>query len=655
METKYEQLLTDEIRSAHRQTPIDWEGLLQNIQDAYLARISDLTHAIQKEAIQNSLDARYNDEVVEVRFHLMDRVQPPVFVIQDSGTSGLTGRILSQEELGSDLPEEERWGRFEGFAFIRPSPTALGARGQGKFIFVLHSQTRTIVYDTLRRDGVYRLGARELGRLAPPAEGGEAKTRLKRWLPFLEPLQRPGARVIILRPVPELIESLKNGQLKRHIQTTWWRPIEEGALKVVLAHNNRESEVSAPSDIPQEDSGEVKVWIKNWDPLTSRRRSLRAKRLHLWHSPSPSPDMVGIAVLRSGMVITRIPAGELVDLPSEVANKICGYIEVDEGAETLLKREEDPTHYGFKRTATAFGRGIVADIRNYLARQLREFAETKLGLRPDERPAGFRELLKRFNMLIRNLHLLPTRGRTRSGGRSGTHPKDTSVVIRPAFPRGYLRANFGEQVNFELEIVNRTPHTLRARVESWTEQKGQKIWKSSFPDTTVKAKERKPLGMQSFLVRAGEYAEGKCKLFARLTCIKHPAHEKGEVLDTATLVFWVNQDPQLSGWSIVDVRLVHPLEGEYQGRRFNREFAVDSHGSGGYILKVNDSHPAYMRRAATPEGKEEYVAELLARALPLILAMEGQEPFRGDVGSEEAVRRSLELTSLILDKLRLRR
>jgi hypothetical protein len=352
------------------------------------------------------------------------------------------------------------------------------------------------------------------------------------------------------------------------------------------------------------------------------------------------------------MVITRIPASELVDLPHEKASKICGYIEVDQGAEILLKREEDPTHYGFKRTATAFGHGIVAEIRRYLAQQLREFAEAKLGLGAVERPAGFYELLRKFNALLQRLGLLPSyTGHGRGGRRPPIPPKDLGVIIRPHFPRSYLRVDVGEEARFNLEVVNRTNSRLKATVEAWTEQAGSRIWTLDPQNVVVGAGKRELLEEKGFTIEAGRYAQGACKLFAKLKCLEHPAHSLGEELDTAVLIFWINQDPQWLGWPISEILHVTSLEEEYKGQRFQRQFSVEPRREGGYCLKINTGHPLWAKRATTPAEAQEYTKEILARATPLILAMEGQEPFRGNVVSGEAVKRSLNLSSLILEHL----
>src|SRR5262245_5985089 len=144
-------------RAEARSTVINWRQLVQNIKDQYIQHAS-VTDGVQKDAIQNGWDARTkkNGRGWRIRFQLNTSSKPNWFSFTDSGTYGLTGRILRPEELEADLPAHERWGRFENLAFTKghaEERAALGARGQGKFIFVAASENLRILYDTLRADG----------------------------------------------------------------------------------------------------------------------------------------------------------------------------------------------------------------------------------------------------------------------------------------------------------------------------------------------------------------------------------------------------------------------------------------------------------------------------------------------------------------------
>lgn len=214
-----------------RRTVRNWPEDVRAIVDGYRAHTT-IPHAVQKDAIQNAWSAKNNNkgrgwsftfELIEVR----DR---NFLVMTDEGTTGLTGRVLTPEEYEMDLPREERWGRFEGVAFTQPrEERTLGSRGRGKFIFVGASKEYTILYDTLRDDGIYRFGFRTVTRTESPlhaVDGQDGKRMLSEITGgLIAPLSSVGTRVVIVDPVDELIEDIKNGNFLRCISETWWEII----------------------------------------------------------------------------------------------------------------------------------------------------------------------------------------------------------------------------------------------------------------------------------------------------------------------------------------------------------------------------------------------------------------------------------------------
>jgi hypothetical protein len=172
-------------KSDIRATVINWKNNLSSIIDGYNSVAPNIAHAIQKDAIQNGWDAkvRGNGGGWSFEFELLNHDGTNYLAMTDNGTTGLTGRILKPKDLEQDLPIEEKWGRFENVAFTKdPSENALGSRGRGKFIFVGASKKKTICYDTLRHDGLYRFGVRWLELTDSPIaayENKEAKKKLR--------------------------------------------------------------------------------------------------------------------------------------------------------------------------------------------------------------------------------------------------------------------------------------------------------------------------------------------------------------------------------------------------------------------------------------------------------------------------------------------
>ena len=189
-----------------RQRPADYIAICNNIADSYP---SGTPHGVQKDAIQNAVDAAKGRGAVNVKFDLIENAAGRFVTITDSNTSGLTGPVLRDvAEYDKELPDDYHWARFEAFAFTKEDPNAIGARGQGKFVFLRAAKSYTMYYDTLRKDGISRLGATQAQRTGCPIlpakddapwEGAHAAALLKAEC-GLDSLGTIGARIIIVDP-----------------------------------------------------------------------------------------------------------------------------------------------------------------------------------------------------------------------------------------------------------------------------------------------------------------------------------------------------------------------------------------------------------------------------------------------------------------------
>jgi len=178
-----------------RQRPLNYLEMCQTIAESYPFEIA---HGIQKDAIQNGMDALIGKGPLKFIFELIETSEGLFFTMTDNGTCGLTGPVLKFEDYEKELGPDYHWARFESFAFTKPDPDAIGARGQGKFVFLAGSKKGTMFYDSLRKDGTYRMGFTVATRTGCPMshrDEDEGRNFLNK-LTALAPLVKAGTRIV---------------------------------------------------------------------------------------------------------------------------------------------------------------------------------------------------------------------------------------------------------------------------------------------------------------------------------------------------------------------------------------------------------------------------------------------------------------------------
>ena len=157
---------------------------------------------------------------------------------------------------------------------------------------------------------------------------------------------------------------------------------------------------------PTIDSANFKVWITEWACLSGKtRKGLRIKKLHIvWSKELVQDDIQGIAIIRGGMIVERIPISDLLIAPDPIISKhIFGYVEGDLGVQHKLKECEDPTHYRFTKKAGWGNKNIYQAIKDYVAAQMQCFASAKLGSTLGKSSTGDYATLKEFNALLKSI------------------------------------------------------------------------------------------------------------------------------------------------------------------------------------------------------------------------------------------------------------
>ena len=448
------------------------------------------SHGLQKDAIQNSLDARKGKSLVRVEFKVIKNRREETFLtFKDSNTTGLTGDVVKDVADYKTLKRDDHWARFEGFAFTKDDPDALGARGQGKFIFLCASNQYKMFYDTLRDDGIYRLGATEatdVSRTIYPErgdkwEGDVAKSQLRK-LCDLEPIAEIGARIIVCDPSSEVLEEINNGAFERAIQETWFRAIEKMQLEVWLNVSGKNKKIELPSQypLPQNDASKTKVWAHKKDfsdsEISSSDGDFKIKNFcaaYLPHHKMPE-EFQGIAIVQNGMKICSL---NMEMAPADIRKRITGYIEFDKLLDRELRKgkNQHPNHYSLKwRSSTPRA------IKHFINRQLEDFGRKKLGIGEDKR-----EKQKRLQntaekeamvLLLRHASDINLRGRKKPGpGPTPDSPpqplmppahKEIGLIIQTQFPdaKKKPRIDWGEEMLLYLRCFNKTSDDVEGLV-----------------------------------------------------------------------------------------------------------------------------------------------------------------------------------------------
>jgi len=606
-----------------RPTVIFWPNEVAAIADAYLQH-RGLVHGVQKDAIQNSWDAREDKKGRNwsMTFELIESKAHGFFVFSDRGTKGLTGKVLKPEEMDQDLPEDQRWGRFESLAFKKTpeqEKAPLGSRGRGKFIFVAASRRYTILYDTLRKDGVYRLGVRWVvptQSLLCSWENDEARQKLFDMTEgALKPLDEVGTRVIIVDPKDELVEALRNGTVARFIGETWWEIIEKYAANIVLKFDQKEVRAVKPNDLelPENDTKDYAVWSKKNEKQKRGNVSFFVKRLQIVSAKkrSISEDLRGVAIQRGGMKICSISHRYL---PQNISETILGYVTLDEDAERELRQLEDPEHYSFD-----FSKGTARALRDYIQEELDEFAKRKLGWGADIRQIkranqqeAERQAIWAANRIAKKLGVLgKIREKTRRKGAKGREWKEIRLRLDCEFPKeDTIRINWGQKLReIVLEAVNDSSKPLYFKLKIFIRLYDKVVKTLLEKDITVQPSTTlQVFGPQTEQIEKKSYPE-KGKYFVVGRMVSLMPEDKGSELDEIKQAFFVEKDPPLKGL----FEKCEPI-----GTDPTWIGTVEKGDEGGWTLVYNIDHPSYLANDEPVEKQTDYLFRLAAHGICII-------------------------------------
>lgn len=626
-----------------RSTVINWPNQVRAIVDGYRG-YRGIIHGVQKDAIQNAWDARIDKKGRgwSCSFELILGKKYNFFTITDRGTHGLTGHVLSPEELELDLPVEERWGRFENVAFTKePSEEALGSRGRGKFIFVGASEISTVLYDSLREDGTYRFGFRTVVKTGSPIEAYDEKEgKGKLWeltQGVLHPLKETGTRVIIVNPISEFVDCLKSGEFLKYIGETWWEILLKYAqygVKIDVKFDEKTFNAEIPDDfkLPEKDSKNYKVWfLKKGFKITVSGNEFRIKRLHIISNRQESlpEDIRGISWQRGGMKIctTKPPY-----MTKDLSDSLYGYITFDKTIERNLLMDEGPEHYSY-----SFRRSLPGTIKRRIEDEILKFAREKLNwgvdpreLRRQQQRDAERRALLATNNFARALGVGKGPGKSRKGTNGEREAKLIRIQLEELeLPRlGDLKVNYNEKVkNIKAKIINDEDMAVTVRFKLFLRYFDKIIKPYSEEDITIPPKSRSHVfgPFNETLTRKSFPDRGKYTVVAKIVSLMDA--DKGAELDYKTKSFYLEEDPPMRGLFERCEALGFPDDEEVKYLMGYSETGSER----GLVLYYNLNHTTYT-----------VVADIEDDLTAYILRIAGHELCRYDLLQEKPVLFNLE-------------
>lgn len=602
-----------------RRTVSNWPLQIKAIVDGYRA-YTTISHAVQKDAVQNAWSAKKSKKGKDwsLTFELIVHKGKKYLSIVDSGTTGLTGRVLSPDEYELDLPGEERWGRFEGVAFTQPrEERTLGSRGRGKFVFVGASKEQTILYDTLRDDCLYRFGFRTIIRTESPVAAYENEEGRRKLLEMtdgaMQPLGSVGTRVIIVDPIDEVISDVNSGKFLRHISETWWEIIEKREADIFLVHNGQKTRAEIPNEfiLAEKDTKTHKGWIKE----NARNPQFQVKKLHLVYNSKKSvpEDLRGVAIQRDGMKICVI---EPKYMGREIAERLYGYITLGSGTEEALLEDEGIEHYSYD-----FRRSLPGAIKRYVEDEMMKLAQEKLGFRSDEREVrrqqqqnAERRALAAANNFAKALGLGSGPGVTRKPGGGGGVEKVVRIQMEEiALPRlRDLRANYGESVdNIRMRIVNNSDKDANLRVNFFLRYFDKPIKTYVEQDYELRPGQvSSDFGPYKEIFTKHEFSDiGKYTIVGRIISLRD--EDKGDIIDHKTKGFYLEEDPPMKGMFERCEAYGAPDE---EPIKYWLGYA-DIGSEKGLVLNYNLNHPSYCAVSDDEEGLSEHILRIAAHEM----------------------------------------
>lgn len=549
-------------KSIKQEVVENWKGMIEQVVLGYEEH-KGLVHGLQKDAIQNGwghrLHKKGKDWVFEFNlFKGFDNTY--ILTMTDMGGWGLTGKNMETTEIPDDLPEGERLARFEHMFFSGSSAQAAGLFGRGKLLFTAASKDNHIIYDSLTHDGIYRLNERILkGRkftnFAKAYEGEDAKGMLENLTKnCIKPLNKSGARIIIINPLDIFIKEIHSGQFLKYIEQTWWQiPLKysSNGAKILIRTEKGTQTAKVPKEFKDIPKGISKKTGSKIYPLSFLYdgTELKVKRIHFIVSPKPvPPETRGIYVYRREMKVASL---DLRDIPDEIEDKFYGYVEIEQNSKLekiyLDEKVEGPEHYSLNKS-----RGVIRKLKKEVQLIFDKFKSEELGLGISSAKIAKEKTRRAMSEALNELNKRMGKLGISVGKISKT--KVISISLESInFPHEENLVNIGDCIeNIKFKIKNKADWDHKTKIVVFTKGLDGEIIDAFFEQIiTLKSNADRIIGPFSLKMSADKYPK-KGEIYC--SCIvKEPSNDK--TLAKRVIPIFIGEKPSAPIGPLVDLTL----------------------------------------------------------------------------------------------------
>lgn len=523
-----------------------------------------LAHGVQKDAIQNGFGARKvkNERRAckdwKFYFEIKELNGSRALIFWDEGTSGLTGDILSAEEINEksarqELGPDQRLGRFltrfESGECLGP-----GTFGRGKLIFQAASENYHIIVDSRRSDDDKyiafdrKIEGASLVQPEKPFCDSEAEDFMRSSTSnALQSLTEYGTRIIILKLREDVIGAIRKSfapasergryadDFMKMIEETWWEILYKFDAKIFVRMNGQEKQVSITPPLSsilssRDRKDGFRVHRKSNLTIVVDNRPCRIKELKLVINPEQiDADLQEVWIQRKKMKVGDI--SKQIYIHHRFRNKFCGYFVLEPGLEDIIEQAEGTTHYGFSLVK----KGIY-QIRQKLRTEIQLF-ESKLGVRSehgeDRAVQDINKAIKELNEMAEDFGLLTDHS---------VGEKETPLEIRLdsfTLPNpDSLRIELDDEIGpIQYRIINKKSDAQIIKFVVQAEQRGYFCYNVFSREISLNPNSESTVDVPAFEIERTKYANEYAVLVRAMAKIDE------KKVAQATRMLWIGMDP----------------------------------------------------------------------------------------------------------------